>query len=134
MSIARPAATEPVPLRKALVDYWLAVSDERDRYLKRILAAWREGWLSGHAAGYAAGYATAEEDMAAAWHEIADPVSRGRDLKAEGWERRIAAATAEERDAAREHWREFFRQAAATREDLRTDSQRAALSLVRNTR
>lgn len=40
---------EPVPLREAIAEL-LELSGERDRYLARILAAWREGYAAGELA------------------------------------------------------------------------------------
>jgi hypothetical protein len=40
---------------------FLALSDERDVWLRRVVAAWRAGRAAGHTAGYDAGYADGVE-------------------------------------------------------------------------
>lgn len=76
MRVAQPQAAEPVPLRQAIAELFER-SDERDGYLKRILAAWREGYLRGHGDGYAAGRADEAAERDAAWRELAGPVAHG---------------------------------------------------------
>jgi hypothetical protein len=46
---------EPAPLAGAIA-WVLELSDERDRYLARILAAERDGYARGYATGYDAGW------------------------------------------------------------------------------
>ena len=73
-----PAATQKFASTIAAgndIDAILALSGERDLYLRRILA--------GERAAYARGYARAHSELAAAWHAVADPVSRSRPSYAE---------------------------------------------------
>jgi hypothetical protein len=53
-----PQDGEPVSLRQALHDWWMAESDRRDRELSDRLNAWREGYAAGalaHADDYERG-------------------------------------------------------------------------------
>jgi hypothetical protein len=43
---------------------WLALSDERDRWIARLLAAERDAWRRGYLAGYDAGAADAAVELA----------------------------------------------------------------------
>src|SRR6185312_4871610 len=95
---------------------------------ERALASW-----FGHAQyerGYQDGYAQAEADMARSWHEIAWPVSHGRSVIAEGYERRLSAAAGYSRWAADHHWTEFIARAEATPPHKRTDVQRAVVRFL----
>lgn len=78
----------PVPLAEAVAGL-ISLSDERDRYLERILRAELRGYLRGRADGFDAGYEQAERDMAAAWAEFARPMARslvrGQGLQARRW-------------------------------------------------
>lgn len=55
----------------------LALSDERDLWLRRVLVSWSAGLRLGRREGFVAGYAQAERDMARGWREVAGPVARG---------------------------------------------------------
>jgi hypothetical protein len=114
--------------RRKLPAELLALSDERDMWLRRVLGAWRDGWAVGQDAGWRHGYAQAEADMAASWRTvtrdtlaIADP--RGPEAQA-SVTRRLTAAALGCRADARAHWHEFTRRAIATPPRLRTDHQR----------
>jgi hypothetical protein len=48
-----------------------------------FLAGYLAGCEHGHVMGYAEGHADAEREMAAAWHAVADPASRGGPSHAE---------------------------------------------------
>jgi hypothetical protein len=79
--------------------------------LEALAPGFGTGFQAGYEHGIEVGYEQAEADMAAAWRAIAEPVSRGRSLVAEGWERRVASALAESRRAAWAHWFDFGRRA-----------------------
>ena len=55
----------------------LAESDRRDRELRARLTAMRWAYRAAWQAAYHAGYERACADLAAAWHAVADPASRG---------------------------------------------------------
>jgi hypothetical protein len=50
---------------------WLALSHERDLWMARLDAAWRQAYRAGFAQGRAAGRAEAEAEQAASWREVA---------------------------------------------------------------
>jgi hypothetical protein len=54
----------------------LELSDERDGWLRRVLAAERDGYERGHRDGWCEGYAAAETAMAARWAAFARPAAR----------------------------------------------------------
>ena len=56
----------------------LALSDERDWWLRRLLRAEKAGFRRGRAAGFAEGYQAACDEMEAQWQEIARPAARWR--------------------------------------------------------
>lgn len=68
------------------------LSDERDRWLERLLRAWREGWRAGYGAGFREGREDAHREMAAAWHAVADPAASGgsgfAEVEKQRWELR----------------------------------------------
>ena len=66
----------------------LALSDERDTWIKRILAAERAEYARGKRDGVALGELLALEDRAERWRAMACPVSRGGATWAEVEERR----------------------------------------------
>jgi len=78
---ARVTDGEPLPPGQDVAEL-LDRSGERDRFLGRIIQAWRDGYRRGHAEGYQAGYRRGREDQAAeldkAWNRIAQPAARGR--------------------------------------------------------
>jgi hypothetical protein len=74
VSVASVAAGRDRALDRAGL---LALSGERDRDLRRILAAWREGYAAGRADGWRDGYAKALDEEAAAWRRVAGRVGRG---------------------------------------------------------
>jgi hypothetical protein len=117
--------TEPAPTAEAVASL-LALSDERDRYERRILAAWRDG--------YRAGYDQAVADEAIEWevtrgilkaavHPVLDPEGDVR-------ERVRAAEAAERRDAA-ERERAFAERARNTPPHQRTYVQDAVVLAFR---
>lgn len=55
----------------------LALSDERDLWLRRLHTAEREALERGRTLGYDEGFAQAAQDMERRWREIARPVARG---------------------------------------------------------
>jgi hypothetical protein len=79
-----PAATL---LGRADIAALLALSDERDTWQRRLLAAEIRGYDRGHRDGYRCGYAQAEAGMDRRWHEHADPIARSdpRLLLARRW-------------------------------------------------
>ena len=92
---------------------FLALSDERDRGIVRMLAAERRGyvrgWAEGRAAGEEAGRAAEIAEQTAAWRLAAGTVlaaadPSGPEARASVHRRLTAALAGERRDAA-EHWR-----------------------------
>jgi hypothetical protein len=73
MSIVSDAGPDIAP-DLALV---LALSDERDGWLRRVLAAERAGYTRGLQVGRQQGYELAHREMAAAWQAAAAPIARG---------------------------------------------------------
>jgi hypothetical protein len=61
----------------------LALSDERDVYLRRIGQAFREGWEAGHMTGVDDGRQAEAAERDAEWNAIARPVARGGPAYAE---------------------------------------------------
>jgi hypothetical protein len=55
----------------------LAVSDERDLWLRRLLAAERAAFRRGAEHGWRQGYEASCRDQEAAWRAVAQPVARG---------------------------------------------------------
>jgi hypothetical protein len=51
-----PDSQTPATKSDASVTALLELSDERDRWLRRVLASWREGYRAGRAGGYEAGW------------------------------------------------------------------------------
>jgi hypothetical protein len=92
-------------------------------WLRRLLGAEQDGYNRGRADGYAEGWTAAEDDMAASWRALAEPVAHpGR-----GADRRIQAAIAGEHRDQAEHERAFIARAYNTPAGQRTDIQRAAV-------
>jgi hypothetical protein len=54
----------------------LALSHERDMWLRRLLAAERAAYTRGHRDGWQDGYGAAERNMARLWSEHAGPIAR----------------------------------------------------------
>jgi hypothetical protein len=65
----------------------LALSDERDRWLSARLAHAKYSYRRGYRDGWGDGHEAAATELAAAWHEVAGPASRGGESCAE-YERR----------------------------------------------
>jgi hypothetical protein len=73
-----------VPLSEAIAEL-LAVSDERDLWLRWLFAAQRQAYEAGKADGWREGWREAEWDMAFGWHQIAGPVARSGGLERRRW-------------------------------------------------
>jgi hypothetical protein len=118
---------EPTPAEVAAL---LALSAERDRYESRIRAAWREGFAAGRGFGRREGYTLADAERAAEW-EITGPLllnAVGPTVNPDGYARRnVRAAEAATRREAPERERVFVAKAYATRDDERSDAQRATV-------
>lgn len=102
-----------VPPRSDGVRAWLRLSDERDWWIRRVLAAELAVWHRDEDECWQRGYAQAEADMERAWREVAGPVSHGRSAIAEGWERRVRSAEAASKRAAWAHWHNYMRATGA---------------------
>jgi hypothetical protein len=61
----------------------LALSGEREMWLRRMLAAERAAYERGRADGWRDGFEAAYREIEAAWHAVADPVARGGPSHAE---------------------------------------------------
>lgn len=118
---------DPTP---AEIAAFLALSDERARWLARVLASWREGFAAGRRTGWREGYAAAEARHDAEWditrgllvgavHSVLDPEGDAR--------QRLRSAEATERRGAAERERAFVAKAYATPDKDRTDAQRATV-------
>ena len=118
----RPAAPAPAEVAAALAE-----ADHIERRAAAGMALARWFGVAEYNRGYQDGYTQAEADMAESWHEIAEPVSHGRSVIAEGYERRLAAAAGYNRWAADQHWREFIGRAESTPPRHRTDVQWAVV-------
>jgi hypothetical protein len=89
----------------------LELSDERDLWLRRLLAEYRAGYARGREAGYAEGWAAAEQADERAWHAAATGLLSGipgTPQHRESVNRRLRAAEAGCRRDAWEHWREWW--------------------------
>jgi hypothetical protein len=75
MSCERP---DPPPAVAQIIEAQalIALSDERDRFIKRITESWREGWLTGHQVGYEAGRRDVLAELEAEQHRICEHVKR----------------------------------------------------------
>lgn len=111
--------------RRSLLDR----SDERDGWIRRVLASWREGFRAGHAVGWQDGYDAAEADMAASWHSAVYPAARPEAHRRESAARRLAAAEAGCRRDAADHERAFVARAYATPARMRSEPEQAAVQL-----
>ena len=80
MSVQR----DPVPLSEAIAEL-IALSDERDLWLRWLLAAQRQAYEAGTAGGFAEGWAECEWDHALSWHQLAGQVARSGDLEHKRW-------------------------------------------------
>ncbi len=70
-----PTATQDAPDDATVMvapSALLELSDERDTWLRRIDAAWREGFAAGSARQYSRGYAAAVADVKRAQHALYD--------------------------------------------------------------
>lgn len=133
----QPAATQSGSSASTVADRadrWLALSDERDRYLARILTAERAAYQRGYEDGRA-------DETAKEWdagHELSvrlkgdnrepcycHPMERDKAA------RRVGTALAYTRWAAEHQWRQFTRRAFATRPEYRTAAQRATVQACR---
>jgi hypothetical protein len=65
------------PVAPPDADALLELSDERDRWLRRLLAAERAAYKRGVEAGIEIGRRLEADDLAAEWKRIAAPVARG---------------------------------------------------------
>ncbi len=54
----------------------LALSDERDKWLRRVLASWRDGHRAGYEAGYDRGYVDGVLARKHAQHLLVDVIGR----------------------------------------------------------
>jgi len=70
-----PCQRDPVPLAGAIGEL-LEVSDERDSWMRRIMAAGRDGYVRGLADGVALGRRLEAAERDRAWDAIAGPISR----------------------------------------------------------
>lgn len=70
----RDAATPIVAAPRGLAAL-LALSDERDLWLSRVLRSWRDGYRAGHRDGYDAGYVDGIEARKHAQHLFADALA-----------------------------------------------------------
>lgn len=109
------------------VAWLLEVSAERERALRRELAAWRDGFATGLEAGRQEGYERSESERESAWKRMARPFARPEVHAREQAARNVRAAEAECRRDADEQERAFTARARATPELLRTESQQGAL-------
>ena len=115
----------------------LALSDERDHWLARVLASWREGFAAGRRAGWREGYAAATADQRDEWittrrllHNATAPV-----LDPQGWSREqereaarvVRAAEAATRRDAAERYDAFVARAYNTPAPQRSDAQLATV-------
>jgi hypothetical protein len=73
-----------VPLSEAIAEL-IALSDERDLWLRWLLNAQRQAYEAGRADGFAEGWREAEWDMALSWHAAAAPVARSGELQRRRW-------------------------------------------------
>jgi hypothetical protein len=121
-----------VPLREAVAEL-LDLSDERDRWLRRKLAAERRGYDRGHRDGFRAGCERAAADLEASWHEFARPISRG-DFSDQDAARRVRIAERGCEADARQWWADFIRRAPDCPAAQRTDTQTGAFWLARRSR
>ncbi len=74
----------PVPPQGELAAL-LALSDERDTWTRRLLAAWQQGYAAGAAGQFDAGYAAAIADVKAAEHALPDYLNGLRDTEERRW-------------------------------------------------
>lgn len=111
--------------QRALLD----ISRERDTWLRRVLRAERAGYRRGYRAGVAAGYRQSEAELAAAWYAVAHPVAQPEAYRRECAQRNLRLAEAGTRRDADEQERAFVGRAYATRQDQRTEVQRATVFL-----
>ena len=66
---------EPVPL-SAVLGGLLELSDERDSWIRQLIAAGQDGYVRGLADGVALGRRIEAAERDQAWNEIARPISR----------------------------------------------------------
>jgi hypothetical protein len=126
-NITTPSVTDQNPI--ARYTEVLALSDERDRRLRRVLAAERAGFDRGYAAGRKAGYEQCDADREAGWQTIARPLADPDARRRETAARCLSAAEAGTRRDAADHERAFVARAYATPGRLRTDAQRGTVRL-----
>jgi hypothetical protein len=55
----------------------LELSDERDAWLRRVYAAWRDGYQTGHAAGYDRGFERGARLLEAEWPAVVAGLADG---------------------------------------------------------
>jgi hypothetical protein len=122
-----PAASVP---DRADIAALLALSDERDVWLLRLLAAERAAYDRGHRDGHRDGYELAAAHMAAAWDSIADPISRGILPGGDPGTRRARAERLDRADAW-ERWKDFTRRAFADAPRKRTGPQAGIVALYK---
>jgi hypothetical protein len=103
----------------------LALSGERDLWLRRELAAERRGYARGWDDGHRAGYEQAEADREDAWCHVMRRYAPG--YERERADRALRAAEAGCRRDAAEHERTFVARAYNTPAWQRTDVQRATV-------
>jgi len=76
-----PALSRSATCRRAVLDR----SSERDRWLSRLLDAWRQGYAAGAAGQFDAGYAAAIADVKAAQHALPDHLNGQHEAQERRW-------------------------------------------------
>jgi len=104
---------------------FLALSDERDTWTRRLDQAERRGWRRGKLAGFDDGYQQCLKDQAEQWRRITEPIVHPE----RGANRRLQAALSGERRDQADHERSFVARAYNTPSNRRTDPERGTVRM-----